>query len=321
MCNATKQACAKLLCNFASKVLHLEDANQRIASDDARMGTEMMKKKTILKLGLLLFIGIDMLIFAYPTISSKVNQRTQTQVVAEHKAQIESLSEEELAGLLNECQVYNANLAKYGIHAEQSADEQAAYQQISEKLDGILGYLDIKKIKVHLPIYAGCSEGTLASGLGHMESTSLPVGGESTHSFISGHTGIPSSILLTDLDQLAIGDIFTVNVLKQTLTYRVDDIQVVLPNDYRSIQIVEGMDYCTLVTCTPYGVNSHRLLVRGVRIDSGEITISRDADGVSKALPVRIVIIVSVLIFIIISFVRSLREKRREKIIEEHRRH
>ena len=277
-----------------------------------------MKKKTIFKLGLLLFIGIDMLIFAYPTISSKVNQRTQTQVVAEHKAQIESLSEEELAELLKECQAYNANLAKCGIHAEQSVDERAAYQQISEKLDGILGYLDIKKIKVHLPIYAGCSEGTLASGLGHMESTSLPVGGDSTHSFISGHTGIPSSILLTDLDQMEIGDIFTINVLKQTLTYQVDDIQVVLPNDYRSIQIVEGMDYCTLVTCTPYGVNSHRLLVRGVRIDPGEIIISHDASGVSKALLVRIVIIVVALILTIVSLIRFIREKRRDKVLKEH---
>jgi len=278
-----------------------------------------VKKKTIIKLGLLLFIGIDMLIFAYPTISSKVNQRTQTQVVVDHKAQIENLSEEELVGLLNECQVYNANLAKCGIHAEQSADEQAAYQQISEKLDGILGYLDIKKIKVHLPIYAGCSEGSLASGLGHMESTSLPVGGDSTHSFISGHTGIPSSILLTDLDQLEIGDIFTVNVLKQTLTYRVDDIQVVLPNDYRLIQIVEGMDYCTLVTCTPYGVNSHRLLVRGVRIDPGEITFSHDASGVSKALLVRIVIIATALILTIVSLFHSIHEKRRDKVLEEVR--
>ena len=277
-----------------------------------------MKKKTIFKLGLLLFIVIDMLIFAYPTISSKVNQRTQTQVVADHKAHIESLSEEELAGLLKECQAYNANLAKYGIRAEQSADERAAYQQIGEKLNGVLGYLDIKKINVHLPIYTGVSEGSLASGLGHMESTSLPVGGAGTHSFITGHTGIPSSILLTDLDQLVIGDTFTVNMLKQNLTYQIDDIQVVLPSDYRAMQIVEGMDYCTLVTCTPYGVNSHRLLVRGVRIDPSEITISHDASGVSKALLVRIVIVVSILILTIISFIRFLREKRREKVLKEH---
>jgi len=273
-----------------------------------------MKKKTICKLGLLLFIMIDLLIFAYPTISSKVNQRTQTRVVADHKAHLESLSEEALTKLLQECQVYNANLARYGIRADQSADERAAYQRIGEKLNGILGYLDIRKIHVHLPIYTGVSEGSLASGLGHMESTSLPVGGDSTHSFITGHTGIPSSILLTDLDQMEIGDIFTVNMLKQTLTYQVDDIRVVLPNDYRAMQIFEGMDYCTLVTCTPYGVNSHRLLVRGVRIDPGEMSISHDASGISKALLVIMVMIISVLILTIISLIRSLREKRREKI-------
>lgn len=145
-----------------------------------------------------------------------------------------------------------------------------------------MGYIEIPSIDVSLPIYHGTDEGVLAVGVGHLEWTSLPVGGESTHCVLSGHRGLPSARLFTDLDQLKEGDYFMLNILDETLTYEVDQIRIVEPEEVEELTIIEGRDLCTLVTCTPYGVNSHRLLVRGHRVDNLEeaVTVRVTADAV-----------------------------------------
>ena len=145
-----------------------------------------------------------------------------------------------------------------------------------------MGYIEIPSINVSLPIYHGTDEGVLAVGVGHLEWTSLPVGGESTHCVLSGHRGLPSARLFTDLDQLKEGDYFMLNILDETLTYEVDQIRIVEPEEVEELTIIEGRDLCTLVTCTPYGVNSHRLLVRGHRVDNLEeaVTVRVTADAV-----------------------------------------
>lgn len=146
---------------------------------------------------------------------------------------------------------------------------------------GMMGYLEIPVLRTTLPIYHGTSDAVLSVGVGHLEGSSLPVGGEGTHSVLSGHRGLPSAKLLTDLDKMVVGDIFMVHVLDETLTYEVDQIRIVEPQDVGELAIVDGMDYCTLVTCTPYGINTHRLLVRGHRIANAEaekeIRITSDA--------------------------------------------
>ena len=171
---------------------------------------------------------------------------------------------------------------------------------------GNMGYINIPKINVELPIYHGTSDSVLQTSIGHLEETSLPVGGESTHTVLSGHRGLPSAKLFTDLDKLTEGDTFTLNILNQTLTYEVDQIRIVEPTDLSDLQIEEGQDLCTLVTCTPYGINTHRLLVRGHRIanQNGEAQVIADALQIRPiyimpfvAVPILLILIIAVLIF------------------------
>ena len=172
----------------------------------------------------------------------------------------------------------------------------------------IIGYMKIDKIGVELPIYHGTSDEVLSRGVGHMEGSSLPVGGESTHSVMSAHRGLPSARLFTDLDRLEPGDTFQVIILDQVLTYQVDQITVITPNEFEDLLIVEGMDYCTLVTCTPYGINTHRLLVRGIRIETivekPVIYVSNDAFRIEPTLVMPAVAAPMLLIFLIHLMVR-----------------
>ena len=208
----------------------------------------------------------------YPTVSDYINSKNASRIIADYEATLSQASKEDISAWLDVADEYNRKLAATP-SAFYDPDLIGGY---NEALDitgtGIMGYIDIvkDKVNIHLPIYHGVDDVVLQIGVGHLPGTSLPVGGKSTHCVLSGHTGLPSSRLFTDIYDLEIGDTFTVTVANQILTYQVDQIKVVLPEETDDLRIVEGMDYCTLFTCTPYGINSHRLLVRGVRINNIE---------------------------------------------------
>ena len=182
--------------------------------------------------------------------------------------------------LIEGAQKYNKNLARDGIKWLMTDEDRDRYNNTLRFNDsGSMGYIDIPKIHVTLPIYHGVSENVLQTAIGHLEQTSFPVGGKGSHCVLSGHRGLPSARLFTDLDKLVEGDTWTLTILNEILTYECDQIRVVDPSDVSDLKIWQGKDYCTLVTCTPYGINTHRLLVRGHRIDNaqGETRVAADA--------------------------------------------
>ena len=239
----------------------------------------MKKNKSTIILILVFFVGLSVML--YPTISDYVNQLHQTRAVANYAADVDKLSDADYTAYFEAADAFNAQIA---------ADPDALYfpdrfPSYESTLDvtgtGIMGYITIEKIGVELPIYHGTSDAVLQVAAGHLEGTSLPVGGVSTHAVISAHRGLPSAKLFTNLDKLIEGDSFMLRVLDEVLTYEVDQILIVEPQETSPLKIEEGKDYCSLVTCTPYGINSHRLLVRGHRIDNVEeadaVRITADA--------------------------------------------
>ncbi|MDO4804668.1 MAG: class C sortase [Lachnospiraceae bacterium] len=229
-------------------------------------------------LTMIMLVGIGLI--AYPSVADWWNSFHQSRAVSSYASVVASMDRNEYDDILKKAEEYNAKLAQKGIQWQSSDEEVAEYNEVL-KVDntGIMGYIDIPKIRVQLPIYHGTDESILQIAIGHLVGTSLPVGGESSHCIVSGHRGLPSARLFTDIDQLVPGDTWTLNVLDQTLTYEVDQVRVVLPTDLSYLALEEGQDYCTLVTCTPYGVNTHRLLVRGHRIANvqGNARVTADA--------------------------------------------
>lgn len=228
----------------------------------------MRKHKTVIFLTLGFFVGVCILL--YPAISDFWNSKTQSRAIVNYESVLEKIDPEDYTALFEAAYDYNKNLLQIKNPLLNHNEVPGYYEALSVSDDGMIGYLQIDRIGVELPIYHGTSETVLSRGVGHLEGSSLPVGGESTHSVLSAHRGLPSSKLFTDLDRVEIGDIFKITVLDQVLTYQVDFIKVIVPTDVADLQIVEGEDYCTLFTCTPYGINTHRLLVRGVRIETVE---------------------------------------------------
>ena len=239
----------------------------------------MKKNKSTIILILVFFVGLSVML--YPTISDYVNQLHQTRAVANYAADVDKLSDADYTAYFEAADAFNAQIA---------ADPDALYfpdrfPSYESTLDvtgtGIMGYITIEKIGVELPIYHGTSDAVLQVAAGHLEGTSLPVGGASTHGVISAHRGLPSAKLFTNLDQLEVGDTFTITVLDRILTYEVDNISIILPTETDSLKVSEGKDYITLMTCTPYGINTHRLLVRGRRITTPDklkhIRVTSDA--------------------------------------------
>jgi sortase A len=204
----------------------------------------------------------------YPTVSDLYNAKHQSQAVADYTTLVENLDESETEALWASAQTYNRRLAENPDRSFNLTDQETQDYEAQLSETEVMAYLEIPSIRVSLPIYHGVADNVLQAGLGHFPGSSLPVGGESTHCVLSGHRGLPSSKLLTDLDQLVEGDVFMINTLGETLTYEVDQILIVEPEELDALQIVPGEDLCTLVTCTPYGVNTHRLLVRGHRIEN-----------------------------------------------------
>lgn len=218
----------------------------------------MGKKQWVASL-LLLTVGLAVLL--YPMVSGAVNKISGSYVIADHRQRLKSLEQEQLDAQLNLARQYNRRLP------EQGED----YETILDLGSGIMGYIRIPSLGVDLPIYHGVEDSVLSKGVGHLPTSSFPIGGEGNHAVLTGHTGLPSAKLFTDLVLLEEGDRFYVHVLDRELCYQVDQIKVVLPSEGQDLMPVKGKDYCTLLTCTPYGVNSHRLLVRGVRVEEAAI--------------------------------------------------
>lgn len=240
----------------------------------------MKKNWSTVLLVLILLAGAGLLI--YPTFSDYWNSLHQSKAITTYVENITNIDNEHYEEIWAEAVAYNKELGENGINWMLSDEEKEAYNELLKVDDaGVMAVIDIPVIACSLPIYHGTSEAVLQVAVGHIEGSSLPVGGESSHCVLSGHRGLPSAKLFTDLDKLVEGDVFTINTLDETLTYEVDQIRIVEPTDLSDLQIEEGKDYCTLVTCTPYGINTHRLLVRGHRIaneeEVREVRVSADA--------------------------------------------
>ena len=226
----------------------------------------MKRDKVGILLVLMLFIGVCGLL--YPAVSQYWNTKTQTRAVENYQAILDSLKEEDYTAFFQEAEAYNIALTKL-------KNPLLTYKQLEGYDDilnvngnGVMGYLMIPKLGVELPLYHGVSVEVLNIACGHLQGSSFPIGGESTHSILSAHRGLPHAKLFTDLDKMELGDTFQITILDRTFTYQVDQIKVVRPDEIDDVQIIEGEDHCTLLTCTPYGINSHRLLVRGTRIEN-----------------------------------------------------
>ena len=235
-----------------------------------------MKKKHIstIIIALIFLAGLGFLL--YPTVSNLWNRAHQSRAIATYTKQVEKLDDSQNKEMLKAARKYNKSLLKKSDHWKLSKKDKKKYESpLDVSGTGIMGYIEVPKIDCSLPIYHGTDEGALQIAIGHLEGSSLPVGGKSTHCVLSGHRGLPSARLFTDLDQMEEGDVFVLNVLGRKLAYEVDQIKVVLPDEMSDLEIVQGKDLCTLVTCTPYGINTHRLLVRGHRTKYIEETVVR----------------------------------------------
>ena len=239
-----------------------------------------MKNKLInIFLILALVAGLSLLL--YPTVSDYWNSLHASQAVVSYDQAVKSMDEGKYDELLQRAGQYNRDLFLRGTLFALTDEEREDYNsQLDIDGSGVMGYIEIPTIKVSLPIYHGTSDDVLQVAVGHLEWSSLPVGGESTHCVLSGHRGLPSAKLFTNLDQLAEGDLFVIRTLDEVLTYEVDRILIVLPSELQALAAEEGKDLCTLVTCTPYGVNSHRMLVRGHRVDNQSEAVRLTADAI-----------------------------------------
>ena len=215
------------------------------------------------------FVGLSVLL--YPTISDFHNSKRQSQAIVDYDKLVTELTPEDYSAYFDQANTYNEKLKNMSFPFLSHSNLAEEYHDtLDVNGNGMIGYISIEKIKVQLPIYHGTSDAVLNTAVGHVEGSTLPIGGESTHSVLSAHRGLPSAKLFTNLDKMEIGDVFTIRVLDQTFTYQVDQILIVLPKETGPLGIVSGEDHCTLVTCTPYGINTHRMLVRGTRIENIE---------------------------------------------------
>ena len=226
----------------------------------------MKKHGTVIFLTIGFLVGICVLL--YPAFSDFWNSKTQSRVIADYESVLDNLDENDYSAVFERAYDYNKSLYETNYPLVNYKNVPGYYDALRITDNDMIGYLKIERIGVELPIYHGTSDDVLNKGVGHLEGSSLPVGGENTHSIMSAHRGLPSSKLFTELDRLEKGDTFQIVVLDQVLTYQVDSIKTIEPNDVSDLEIIEGGDYCTLFTCTPYGINTHRLLVRGVRIET-----------------------------------------------------
>ena len=277
-------------------------------------------KKHLLTILLVLVFLIGLGVLAYPTVSDYWNSFRQSRAIMHYAETVAKMDPEEYDRILKSAKAYNAKIARVGMLWKLNDAERAEYKrQLNFEKDGNMGYITIEKIDVQLPIYHGTSEEVLQTSIGHLEGTSLPVGGKSSHCVLSGHRGLPSAKLFSDLDKMEERDVFTLNVLDETFTYQVDQIRVVKPSDLSSLRIEPGKDYCTLVTCTPYGINTHRLLVRGHRIANpqGNGKVVADAMRISVIYVVPFVGVPMLFILLVILLIITRDRKKRRKALKQ----
>ncbi|MGN8777800.1 class C sortase [Blautia sp. HCP3S3_C12] len=277
-----------------------------------------MKRKHISTIFIIVIFLAGLGFISYPTVSNLWNQAHQSRAIATYSKQVEKLDDTENKKMLKAARKYNKSLLKKSDHWKLSKKDKKKYESLLDVSGtGIMGYIEVPKIDCSLPIYHGTDEGALQIAIGHLEGSSLPVGGKSTHCVLSGHRGLPSARLFTDLDQMEEGDIFILNVLGHKLAYEVDQIKVVLPEEMSDLEIQEGKDLCTLVTCTPYGINTHRLLVRGHRVKYVETKVQEQKEVSKPKTDTRPVIagaaVGAVVLFIIIFAVRRRRKHRNQQ--------
>lgn len=255
-----------------------------------------MKKKrdyTTILLVCVLFAGLSLLL--YPSFSDWWNSFHSSQAITDYTKQVRDMSDEDYSHIWEAASDYNYSLTQRRNEYILNEKQKKQYEELLNITGfGIMGYIDIPSIKCSLPIYHGTEESVLQNAVGHIEWSSLPVGGEGSHCVLSAHRGLPSAKLFTDLDKLDIGDVFTLRILDEILTYEVDQILIVEPKETEDLHIVQGQDYCTLLTCTPYGINSHRLLVRGHRIETVESTIIRVSSEASQIDPLLVAPLIAV---------------------------
>ena len=275
------------------------------------------KKLPTILLVFVFLTGVALIL--YPTFADWWNSFHQSRAVASYMDSVSALDTEQYEEILAEADAYNQKLAETGILWTLDEEQLEEYNgQLNINESGIMGYIDIPKISITLPVYHGIDEEVLQVAIGHIAGSSLPVGGENTHCIVSGHRGLPSARLFTDLDKLVDGDTFTMTVLNRTVTYQVDQIRIVEPTDLSDLLIEEGKDYCTLVTCTPYGINTHRLLVRGHRVANAQ----GDAPVIADAMQIETIYIapflaVPILILLVIGmFILTGRQQRRKRQVK-----
>ena len=277
-------------------------------------------KKNLSTIILILIFLVGLSVMLYPSVSDAVNRKHQSRAVAGYAEEVEQLSDADYQAYFDAADAYNRQLNTTP-NAFYKPDLVSGYAQTLDiSGTGIMGYITIPKINVELPIYHGTDEGVLQVAAGHLEGSSLPVGGAGTHAVISAHRGLPSAKLFTNLDELEVGDRFTITVLNRVLTYEVDQISIVLPTEIDQLLPTEGMDYVTLMTCTPYGINTHRLLVRGKRVETTEsqkhIRVAADAFRIEPTIVAPILAIpmlLAALVGVLVAPHLRKRSKRRRK--------
>lgn len=275
----------------------------------------MNNKIKIIVCVLIFAVGLSVLL--YPAVSNYVHQKHQLGVIEDYRKQAEKMSQEEIDALMSDAREYNALLAERAINGSASeTSSDLEYQNLLNISGDVMAYITIPVCDISLPIRHGCGEEVLQKSAGHIPESSLPIGGENTHTVITAHRGLPSAKLFTNIDSLKEGDLFFIHGLDETLAYRVNQIKVVLPNDTSDLQITLGKDYATLLTCTPYGINTHRLLVRGERteyvqeVEEKQIAEARKKHNRTVLLYV-IGIIAAVLIMLVVYLIRKRLEKRK----------
>jgi len=310
-----------------------EDAGEKNASEDraedqsSQKAKKKAKKKGRVSISTIILVVIMLAgaaIFLYPSISDWWNSMHATRAIAGYVTAVEDMSGQEKEAILEEARAYNTRLPN-GVNFTLTEEQRAEYNSLLDITGtGIMGYVQISAIGVNLPIYHSVDESVLQIAIGHIPGSSLPVGGERTHAILSGHRGLPSAKLFSDLDQMVEGDTFTVNIMDQTTTYMVDQIRIVLPEETDELAIRDGRDYCTLVTCTPYGINTHRMLVRGRRIDNiaGEVVVVAEAVRIPTyvVIPAVGVPLLFILLVIMLIYYRRLGPRKTEaELLDEMR--
>ena len=267
-----------------------------------------MNKKATIAISFVLLIGLSLLL--YPTISNYWNSLHQSRAIASYVETVDNFDQDTYDRILTSAQEYNDAIDQLTM-AELTEERYQDYlQQLNITSGGIMGYIDIPKIHVTLPIYHSTDDSVLQVAVGHVEGSSLPVGGAGSHCVLSGHRGLTNAKLFTNLDQMQKGDVFVLSVLHEELYYEVDDISIVKPDDINALTFEDGLDLCTLITCTPYGVNSHRLLVRGHRIEKEEASLARlstNATRINRWVVVAAILAPFVLIALLVCIIRRKR--------------